>query len=242
MIATLHSAWSARVPPVAADGPWSPLPPPARPIPAAQPPNLTCTIDDGADGIALTATCAGLRVHKTVKADGRAEAILRRARDETRVAIGRTGFLLGRRAGVIELDPRATGGVQSRRIRSMLYTPAVRTLRAIAAALEDGAVQSPEWLGLRLTAAVLAFLDGDEGAIQRLARELATRPAPPQPAAAYAEGWPAFNDLVSKASADLFAGSVAGSYSSPMHAICGVGWALQVEAAWFRYVRRWQPR
>jgi hypothetical protein len=199
---------------------------------------LRCRIERLADAVAVTAATTDLALQKIVFADGHADAVVRCGRDVVRLTADRLRVQVRRGTRATDLDLRVVGESARRRLRALLLNaPAVRALRAVAAMLEDAAAQAPGHLAVRLSASAFAYFDGDDGAFRRLARELDARASPPPLSSALSAEWPAFHDVAAKAGADLLSCGSAVPYSSPMHAACGVGWMLQVEAAWYSYVR-----
>ena len=67
------------------------------------------------------------------------------------------------------------------RVRQLLLgSTAIRGLRTLATVLDESGSQSPEKLALRFTGALVAQLDGEEGAARRLSRDLVASYGGPQ--------------------------------------------------------------
>jgi hypothetical protein len=237
MMVTLLTGWPGRVQPASRSA-WGDdrAPQPRRPWSPAD--GLRCRIERLPDAVAVTAATADLVFQKIVFADGRADTVVRCGRDAARLTADRLRVEVRRGTRVVDIDLRVIGEAARRHLRTLLlHAHAARALRALAAMLEDAEAQTPDRLAVRLSATAFAYFDGDDGAFRRLARELDSRANPPPLSSALSADWPLFHDVVAKASADLLSCGSAVPYSTPIHAACGIGWMLQVEAAWYRYVR-----
>jgi hypothetical protein len=237
MMVTLMTGWPGRVQPAPRSVSWEDRAPhPGRPWSPAD--GLRCRVERLPDAVAVTAATADLVFQKIVFTDGRADTVVRCGRDAVRLTADRLRVEVRRGTRAVDIDLRVVGEAVRRRVRALLLNaPAARALRGVGAMLEDAAAQTPDRLAVRLSAAALAYVDGDDGAFRRLARELDSRASPPPLSSALSAEWPVFHDVVAKASADLLSCGSAVPYTSAMHAACGIGWMLQVEAAWYRYVR-----
>jgi hypothetical protein len=121
------------------------------------------------------------------------------------------------------------------RVRALLLgSAAARAARTLATVLEESGTDALPRMGLRLTGALLAQMDGDEGAVRRLSRELHTRYArsvrrlPP----ARTVGLEAYQAGVTKAATDLETCLESFSFFNPMRQVCSFVWVRQVERLW----------
>ena len=124
--------------------------------------------------IVVTAVSAEIVFSKTVFPDGRVEAAFERGQDRVSVVTTTSGVTVSRGGTVITLENAAVTDAALGRVRGLFASSAaVRGFRALDAAVEEeDELTSPERLAVRLTGALVAQLDGDEGAVGRLARQL----------------------------------------------------------------------
>lgn len=220
-----------------------------RPVRGARHPTRTITdrgvtyavqsVDE--DTMALTAAAPELTCHKIVSADGRTRIVLRHGADCVHLATGPQQVTVARGARDFTVDLGAPDARTLRRVRRLfLGSPAVRLFRALAVALEDAAAGDPERMGIRLTAAALACLDGDDGAVRRLSRELAANAGatwPPADSPHTVGRLGEFRQALLTARAELVRCS-GPLYWNALQIACGFAWIQQVEQAWFRRLAR----
>ena len=190
-------------------------------------------------GFLLSASSGSLVFRKVVYADGRFHVQIEQ--DSDRLALsgepGRLHITHGRRT--LTLRPAEDDERQGKRVREMLLeVPVVAQFRRLIAELEDSDELSAEILGLRLTGALIAELDGDEGAGRRLKRalirHLGVRVQAVQSSSQYPpDCWSRYVQLVLKASYDLENCLNSFYVANPMRHLCTFYWTLQVESAWF---------
>jgi hypothetical protein len=127
---------------------------------------------------------------------------------------------------------------QPARVRALIVSsPALRQFRRLAAQLEASGDVTPEILGLRVTGAVVSEVDGDEGAVRRLSRELRAKfTANMKRVRLRASCYDSYQDLVVRAAAQMEQCMGQFSVWNPMRQVCAGVWTLQVESAWFSFL------
>lgn len=201
---------------------------------------LAVAVSATADGGYLLSASAGeLAFRKVVYDDGRFHVQIERGQD--RMALsgepGQIHVTHGTRS--LSLNPADVDEKQARRVRALLMNaPVVAQFRRLIAELEDSEELSIEMLGLRLTGALVAELDGDEGAGRRLKRalirELGVRVQQVRAQSSYSpDCWSIYTQLVLKASYDLERCLNSFYVMNPIRHLCTFYWTLQVESAWF---------
>lgn len=191
-------------------------------------------------GYLLSASAGDLVFRKVVYADGRFHVQIERGQD--RMALsgepGRIHVTHGTQS--LSLNPAEVDEKQARRVRALLMNaPVVAQFRRLIAELEDSEELSVEILGLRLTGALVAELDGDEGAGRRLKRALIrelgvrVKQARTQSSTYGPDCWAIYTQLVLKASYDLERCLNSFYTMNPIRHLCTFYWTLQVESAWF---------
>jgi hypothetical protein len=135
---------------------------------------VTYSVRRGHDGtIALTAAVADVIVRKTVSPDGQAAVTVERDGDLVSIVSARTTIVVSRGPDSVLVNVVGGHDEQLSRVRQLLLgSAAVRGFRTVATVLDESGSQSPEKLALRFTGALVAQLDGEEGAVRRLSREL----------------------------------------------------------------------
>jgi hypothetical protein len=158
---------------------------------------VSCSVQREQDGrIALTASVADVIVRKTVSRDGRAAVTVKRDNDVVSIVSARATVVVWRGPDSVLVNVAGGHDAQLSRVRQLLLgSTAIRGLRTLATVLDESGAQSLEKLGLRFTGALVAQLEGEEGAVRRLSRELQTsyggsrgREARPDPVGAGARG------------------------------------------------------
>jgi hypothetical protein len=212
----------------------------ARPV-AASARDVVYQLREQVDGsLVVTAVSSELSFKKTVYADGRTEATFERGRDRVSVVTTTAAVTVSRGASTITLDYGGTTEEGLGRVRTLwAASPALRAFRSLAAALEeDEDDASPEGMALRLTGALVAQLDGDDGAVPRLARKLRLRFGGPERRVRYATAdcWSIYVDGVNRAANDLEKCYSYFSIWDPRRLACSFVWTVRVEGAWFGYL------
>jgi hypothetical protein len=189
------------------------------------------------DGVLLSATAGDLVFRKVVYADGRDHAQIEQGRDRIAFAgsAGRQVVTYGSRSLTLSADQ---DDQQPARVRALIVSsPALRQFRRLIAQLEATGDVSPEILGLRVTGAVVSEVDGDEGAVRRLSRELRTRfSASMKEVRLRASCYDSYQALVVQAAAQMEQCMGQFSVWNPMRQVCAGVWTLQVESAWFSFL------
>ena len=193
------------------------------------------TTNDG--GMLLSATAVDLSFRKVVYADGRYQAQIEQGRDRIAFAgsAGRLVVTYGSKSLTLSADQ---DDQQPARVRALIVSsPALRQFRRLVAQLEATGDVSPEMLGLRVTGAVVSEIDGDEGAVRRLSRELRAKfSANVKKVRLRASCYDAYQDLVVRAAAQMEQCMGQFSVWNPMRQVCAGVWTLQVESAWFSFL------
>jgi hypothetical protein len=157
------------------DGPRDPAPPSRADV-------ISCSVRRAQDGcIALTASVADMMVQKTVSSDGRAAVTIKRDDDLVSIVSARTTIAVSRGHDSVLVNVVGGHDEQLWRVRHLLLgSTGIRGLRTLATVLDESGSQSPEKLALRFTGALVAQLDGEEGAARRLSRDLLASYGGPQ--------------------------------------------------------------
>jgi hypothetical protein len=140
--------------------------------------NATFSMGAAPDGSAWTEVQAGeLTVDKWVSAAGQAVLTLRYRNDKVSFRLTADGYSIsrGRRSARLTRDDRNEDRRTTVR-ELMLGSPAVRAFRALTTALErhEGDTSGAE-ISTILDGALVAMLDGDDGAVDRLGRRATRR-------------------------------------------------------------------
>lgn len=202
---------------------------------------LTISVSTTADGSLLLSAAAGdLAFRKVVYPDGRFHVQIDQGRDRIALAgsEGRVTVTYGSHS--LTLAPTDQDDEQQgRRVRELLVTaPALRLFRRLNAELEASGDISPEVLGVRLTGALVAEIDGDEGAVRRLGRELTTKFGAKVRSAStqgqyQSSCWESYQRQVVQFSYQLEQCLGQFGLFNPVRQACPFVWTLQVESAWF---------
>lgn len=199
---------------------------------------LAVSVSSTADGaMLLSATAGDLAFRKVVYADGRYQAQIEQGRDRIAFAgsQGRLVVTYGSRSLALTDDQDSQ---QPARVRALIVSsPALRQFRRLTAELEATGDVSPEILGLRVTGAVVNEIDGDEGAVRRLSRELRAKFAGNvKRVRLRASCYDSYQALVVQAANQMEQCMGQFSVWNPMRQVCAGVWTLQVESAWFSFL------
>ena len=190
--------------------------------------------------IETTAVSSEVSFKKIVFPDGRTEASFERGRDRVSVVSTQSGVTVSRGADTTTIEHSNVSEEKLGRVRSMWATsPALRAFRALVAAIEESdEIAAPEPFAVRLTGALVAQLDGDDGAIARLAGRIRLQVAGPERKASLTtiDCWSIYADAVVRAARDLENCLKYFSIWDPRRNGCSFVWVLQVEGAWFGYL------
>lgn len=214
----------------------------ARPVPQVTDvsEDVTYQLREASDGsMVVSALSSELTVNKTIYPDGRTETTLERGRDRVTLVTTTAAITVSRGASTVTIDVHAVTEEHLVRVRTIWgASQALRAFRALAASIEEGASLAPERLSLRITGALVAQLDGDEGAVRRLAKSLRLQAAGPERRvrAATVDCWSIYANGVVHAAADLERCYAMFSIWDPRRNACSFVWTLQVEGCWFGYL------
>ena len=199
---------------------------------------LTAAITASGDGgVVLEASLPDLTFRKVVYPDGRFIVHLTQGNDQLSLAGDFDGIQVTRKGASLKVRPAQDNDKHGQRVREWVAaSKAARKFRQLTAALESDEAFDAVAVGLRVTGAVLAELEGDTAAAQRFSRQLVGRIAPRVRKAnsTYPPScWDQYKYLVLGAANELQE-----CYSSfytwnPMRQLCSFVWSIQVEAAWF---------
>ena len=209
---------------------------PARPEPQ---PHLRGRVSRTVDGHALlAATWGSLAFRKDIRADGSFHALMEQGRDRLALCGSRVGLHLTYGTRSLTISPVDECITARRRARELLLAaPVAQVFRRLGGDLEETGALNPEACGVRVTAALLAEIDGDESAVRRLGRAVmaheraltGARLGPGGEAGAVRT----FAERVVRASVDLEQRVMRSSTWSTARAAAALDWALQVESATF---------
>ncbi len=197
--------------------------------------------NDGAVRIRIAAANV-LQVEKVVYPDGHFTIVLQAGSD--RVSVGVSEGVLdverGRRSLRLALSKPANDDWM--RLRTMLVgSRALDLFRALALELDEALASTPGGAAVALSDAVLGYLDGDVGAVDRLDRRYrrAAR-ARIQVAASFLVRqngcWDRYQEMVVAAADDYSSCRRTFSWYNPRQAECVFVWSLQAESAWFQFL------
>jgi hypothetical protein len=202
---------------------------------------ITFTLQDGADGsMVLSAVSANVSLRKQVYADGRTTSLLERGRDRVRITTRPSTILLARGARTQLLHIGNPTEEQLARARRLLSaSPAIRALRLLATAFDEGSPITMEMLAVRVSMGLVAQLDGDPSALHRLSRELHAQFRAPRDSPHFSPSpWLIYGDIVTRTTGDLEARLSSCGYWNPSRITYAFLWAQEIEAAWFGCVAR----
>lgn len=192
-------------------------------------------VEDGS--VVLSATSADFVVRKTVRPGGRTEVIVERNGDVLSVVALRAVIVVTRGQRSVTVNVNGGHEEQLARVRAMLVdSTASRALRTLATVLEESGSEAPEKMGIRLTGALVGQMDGDEGAVRRLSRDLQAHDTGPlrRTRKTSVDCWARFRAGVMKASSDLECSLDPFSFVNPMRQVCSFLWVHEVERLWIR--------
>ena len=239
VMTVLLTGWSGTA--LAASREWSPVggadvPPTHHPGPEV---TYTLTRDRDCGGVRLGAAGAAFDVEKTVRPDGSTDVTIRCGRDVVAIAATHVAVVVTRGERSVTVAVNGGHEAQLARVRALLLgSAAARAARMLATVLEESGIDAPSRMGIRLTGALLAQIDGDDGAVRRLSRELHARYARSlrRPGAPRADGLEMYRTGVIKAATDLETCLESFFFFNPMRQVCSFVWVRQVERLWCAHV------
>jgi hypothetical protein len=138
--------------------------------------DYTTTMDANGDAL-FTMKAGDFLLEKAVDSSGTFSLRLTQAKDVVTIARDQAGYVVGRGQRSVRFDPRSvTQGEGRDAIRGILLgSPAVRSFRRLSVLLEnrdEHDSESPVMLSTLLDGALVQMLDGDPGAIPRIAKRV----------------------------------------------------------------------
>ena len=130
------------------------------------------------NGTALFTVKAGdFLLEKALDSAGNSTLRLTQGKDEVTIVLNQAGYLVSRGKRTVRFDPRSPTQAEARdAVRAVLLgSPAVRSLRRLSVILEnrdERADESPMMLNALVDGAVVQMLDGDPGAMPRIAKRM----------------------------------------------------------------------
>jgi hypothetical protein len=198
-------------------------------------PEISYTLTRDRAGVRLAAAGTTFRVEKTVLPDGSTDVTIECGGDVVSIAATHVAVVVTRGERSVAVNVNGGHDGQLGRVRALLLgSSAARAARTLATVLEESGTDAPARMGIRLTGALLAQMDGDEGAVRRLSRELQARYGrnPRRPLPARTDGLEAYHGGVIKAAADLETCLEPFFLVNPMRQVCSFVWVRQVECLW----------
>jgi hypothetical protein len=237
VMTVLLTGWSGTA--LAPSRGWSPVA--SSDAPPTQHPSseITYTLTRDRGRIRLVAAGAAFDVQKTVMSDGSTDVTIQCGGDV--VSIGATHVAVVLTRGERSVTVNINGGHEEQLARAralLLGSAAARAARTLAIVLEESGIDAPARMGVRLTGALLAQIDGDDGAVRRLSRELHARYARSlrRPRPARADRLETYQAGVIKAATDLETCLESFFFFNPMRQVCSFVWVRQVECLWCAHV------
>ena len=198
-------------------------------------PEIGYTLTRDRAGVRLAAAGATFRLEKTVLPDGSTDVTIECGGDVVSIAATHVAVVVTRGERSVTVNVNGGHDAQLGRVRALLLgSSAARAARTLATVLEESGTDAPARMGIRLTGALLAQMDGDEGAVRRLSRELQARYGrnPRRPLPARTGSLEAYHAGVIKAAGDLETCLEPFFFFNPMRQVCSFVWVRQVECLW----------
>lgn len=138
--------------------------------------DYTASMDANANAV-LTAKTGEFLLEKAVDSSGNYTLRLTQGKDIVTIVSNSSGYLVSRGKRTARFDPRAAGQTEARdAVRAVLLgSPAVRYFRRLSVILEnrdERESESPVMLSALVDGAVVQMLDGDPGAVPRIAKRM----------------------------------------------------------------------
>lgn len=207
-------------------------------------------LDDQNQAI-LRVTSAGFRFEKRVTSSGETRIQIDAADDTVLVSFSQHLLTVGRGAKTVSVDPRIQTEDDSNRVRQLLTgSRGARALRSLTTVLELRAPEEDDVFAtaLLIDGALIGSLDGDPGAIARIAKRIAVRRAGRLVAVKSARETDRFDDCVGMyentlawAWKELVQCNVDASddpwYLQSLNmSMCNAEWVLRSESAFFQFL------
>jgi hypothetical protein len=195
-------------------------------------------------GLRVTTTIGELDVRKTVYADGRVEIVLEAGRDRLAVSMAPYSVDVERRGRRAHVDVGRDEEEDWLNVKEVLAgSRALRLFRGLTAALDPATLETVAGAAMLSGDALLGYLDGDVGAIPRLAEHfIKQRKAKLKPASFEDEFvgekrcYDIYEEETARAAREYNECRRAFNWYSGWQAACAFRWTLQVESAWFQFL------
>ncbi len=193
-------------------------------------------------GIRLTLQAGEIEAEKTVYPDGRFRLQVKAGEDRVAMAAAPGEVQVERRGRQARINLDTATDDDWLQVRVLLAgSKAVRLFRLLASNLDLATLEGPAGPSILLSDAVVGFLDGDVGAIARLAGQMrAAHGARIRTVSVRGEDYlKCFRDYeaaVNQAQLEFNACSIRYPYFDPRQYGCLLVWTLQVESAWFQFL------
>jgi hypothetical protein len=233
----LLTGWSG--PAVATARGWSAAGDIEGELPHPPSPEISYTLTCDRAGVRLAAAGATFSMRKTVVPDGSTDVTIECEGDVVSIASTHVAVVVTRGDRSVTVNINGGHDAQLGRVRALLLgSAAARAGRTLATVLEESGTDAPPRMGIRLTGALLAQVDGDEGAVRRLSRELQARygRSVRRLLPARTGGLEAYQAGVTKAATDLETCLESFSFFNPKRQVCSFVWVRRVERLWCAHV------
>jgi hypothetical protein len=190
------------------------------------------------DGSAFLHAISGdLDVTKRVSRAGTYALRLTRGQDAVEIRADQAGITVSRGGQSVQIDLATAGEDELAAVRTLLAgSRSVRALRVLAATMGSGAMRSPGGLAVLLADAIVGVLDGDVGAVQRLAERVGSRGPAVRRASAEQGCYERWEAEVIRAY-DSYLGCIVEHLGLTQWAdACALRWMLWAESAWFSFL------
>ncbi len=200
---------------------------------------LSLTADQA---VRMTATAQGLSIEKKVYRDGHFQIVLKAGEDVLTVATSRFAVDVTRGKRQMRVQVAEATENELLQLQTLLAgSRALRSFRTLASSLDPTTLETPAGSSIVLSDAFLGFLNGDVSAVARLRRNIqAAAQAKLRPVAfALAGGndcWEKYLQEVMLADKHYWECSNYYRWWDPRQEICGLGWVLETESAWFQFI------
>jgi len=138
--------------------------------------DYTASIDASGNAV-LTLKAGDFLLEKAVDSSGNFTLRLTQGKDIVSIVSNSAGYLVSHGKRAARFDPRVAGQTEARdAVRAVLLgSPAVRSFRRLSVVLEnrdEGEDESPMTLSALVDGAIVQMLDGDPGAVPRIAKRV----------------------------------------------------------------------
>jgi hypothetical protein len=206
-----------------------------------QGPGSALSVRLAADGTAvLEATAGELRVRKVVHPNGHFVLTLQARNDQVTIRADGTVFDVRRGDESATIDPFVTTEERFLDVKKLLAgSRAVRAFRGIAASLAGASELTPGGTALVASDALVGYLDGDVGAVERLGRRFLDRRAAQLRSVNLLRGpgcYEIYEAEVIRAWSDYLECRDSFAWWNPLKEGCTLRWMLWAESSWFSFL------